>query len=103
MSTAYHWDGSDLILQIRAQPRASRNQWDGLVSDSFRVRLTAPPVEGQANIHLQQFLAELFGVPKTHITLLAGAASRIKRLRITAPKRWPLEIEPEQVNLSGPD
>lgn len=100
--TAYHWDGPDLILQVRAQPRASRDQWDGLVADCFRVRLTAPPVEGQANVHLRQFLAELFGVSKTQVTLLAGAASRIKRLRITAPKRWPPEIVPEQVNLGRP-
>lgn len=92
--TAYRWDGPDLILQVRAQPRASRDHWDGLVADCFRVRLTAPPAEGQANTHLRRFLAELFGVPPTQVTLLAGAASRIKRLRIAAPKRWPSEIAP---------
>ena len=43
----------------RAQSRASRDEWAGLQEDRFRVRITAPPVDGQANAHLRAFLAEL--------------------------------------------
>lgn len=93
MAAGYVWDGADLILRVRAQPRASRDEWLGVQEDRFRVRITAPPVEGQANAHLQAFLAELFGVAKRQVTLLTGQTGRDKRWRIIAPKRWPPGIE----------
>ena len=99
MAGGYVWDGADLILWVRAQPRASRNEWAGLQEDRFRVRITAPPVDGQANAHLREFLAALFGVAKSQVTLLSGETGRDKRWRIVAPKRWPPGIEPEQVDL----
>lgn len=94
MAVGYVWDGADLTLQVRVQPRASRNEWIGLQEDRFRVRITAPPVDGQANAHLRAFLADLFGVAKRQVTLLAGETGRDKRWRIAAPKRWPSGIEP---------
>ena len=94
MAAGYRWDGSDLIVQVRAQPRAGRNEWAGLREDRFQVRIAAPPVDGQANAHLREFLADLFGVAKSQVTLLAGETGRDKRWRITAPKRWPPGIEP---------
>jgi len=93
MAAGYVWDGADLILWVRAQPRASRDEWVGLQEDRFRVRITAPPVDGQANAHLREFLAALFGVAKSQVTLLSGETGRDKRWRIATPKRWPSEIE----------
>ena len=94
MAAGYRWDGPDLILQVRAQPLAGRDEWAGLREDRFQVRLTAPPVDGQANAHLREFLATLFGVAKSQVTLLAGETRRDKRWRIAAPKRRPPGIEP---------
>jgi len=51
-------------------------------------------VDGQANAYLRAFLADLFGVAKSQVTLLAGETGRDKRWRIAAPKRWPPGIEP---------
>lgn len=85
----YRWEGADLILHLRIQPRASRDQWAELLDGRFRVRITAPPVDGQANAHLREFLAALFGVAKSQVALLAGETGRDKRLRIVAPKRLP--------------
>lgn len=93
MATGYVWDGRDLILRVRVQPRASRDEWLGLQEDRFRVRVTAPPVDGQANTHLRAFLADMFGVAKSQVTLLAGETGRDKRWRIAAPKQWPPDIE----------
>ena len=45
MTAGYRWDGADLILQVRARPRAGRDEWAGLQENRFRVRITAPPVE----------------------------------------------------------
>ena len=89
----YVWEGADLILRVRAQPRAHRDEWLGLREDRFRVRITAPPVEGQANARLRAFLADLFGVAKSQVTLLAGETGRDKRWRIVAPSRFPPGIK----------
>jgi hypothetical protein len=94
MAAGYVWNDADLILRVRVQPRASRDEWVGLQEDRFRIRITAPPVDGQANTHLRAFLADLFGVAKSQVTLLAGETGRDKRWRIAAPKRWPPGIEP---------
>lgn len=89
----YRWDGVDLILRVRVQPRASRDEWIGFVEGRFRVRIAAPPVDGQANAHLREFLATLCGVAKSRVALLAGETSRDKQLRVVAPKRLPTGIE----------
>lgn len=91
---AYVWEGSDLLLQVRVQARSSRDAWDGVRDGRFRVRISAAPVDGQANQHLQRFLAALFGVAKSQVVLLSGETGREKRWRIHAPKRLPLDIKP---------
>jgi hypothetical protein len=93
-AVGFHWEGADLILQVRAQPRAGQDAWMGLQEERFRVRIAAPPVDGQANARLRDFLATLFGVAKSQVTLLAGQTGRDKHWRIARPKRLPLGIEP---------
>jgi uncharacterized protein (TIGR00251 family) len=74
-------DGPDVLLEIRVQPRASRNE---LVARdaALTLRLTAPPVEGAANLAARRFLAALFDLPPSRITLERGDTARTKRLRI---------------------
>ena len=85
----YQWQGKDMILRVRIQPRAAQDEIAGLYGDRLKVRITAPPTDGRANEHLRAFLAKEFGVPKTRVTLLSGANSRDKRLRIEDPQRIP--------------
>jgi uncharacterized protein (TIGR00251 family) len=82
-------DGPDVLLAVRLQPRAARNQL--AVSSpgprhsdpqGITIRLTAPPVEGAANAACCAFLAELLGVPKSHVTIARGETARHKLLRI---------------------
>lgn len=42
-------DKNGVVFKVRVQPRSSKNQIAGLFDDSLKVRLTAPPVEGEAN------------------------------------------------------
>lgn len=88
---AYHWEGADLVLAVRVQPRASRDRIEGPHDGRLKVRLTAPPVDGKANAHLIKVLAKAFGVAKGAVTLEAGQAGRDKRVRIRAPKDLPPE------------
>jgi uncharacterized protein (TIGR00251 family) len=69
-------------LKVRVTPRAGRNQvesWDG---ETLRVRVTAPPAEGQANEACRELLAKAFGIPKSAIVLVQGAHSREKVFRM---------------------
>ncbi len=90
----YRWDGADLILHVRVQPRAGRDEWLEPRADRMQLRIAAPPVDGKANTHLREFLAALFGVAKSQIILLAGESGRDKRLRVAAPRHLPPGIEP---------
>jgi len=85
----YRWDGDDLVLRLRVQPRASRDEFAEALGDQLKVRITAPPVEGKANAHLVSFLAKAFGVPKTQVSLESGANSRNKQFRVATPRILP--------------
>jgi hypothetical protein len=70
------------LLPVRVVPRAGRTGLDGVRDGALLVRLTAPPVEGAANSALIACLADWLGLSKTAITLVSGATSRQKTLRI---------------------
>ena len=65
-------------LRVRVQPRASRTEVAGLYGDAVRIRLTAPPVDGAANVELLSFLAEKLSVPRSAVRLVSGKTSRSK-------------------------
>ena len=69
-------------LRIHCQPRASQAEIVGLHGDALKVRITAPPVEGQANTELCQFLARYFGVLRQEVRILSGKGARQKRVLI---------------------
>jgi uncharacterized protein (TIGR00251 family) len=88
----YRWDGTDLILQLHVQPRASREGFAGITGHGLKVRLNAPPVDGEANAALLRLLAREFGVPRAAIVLEHGENTRHKRVRIRAPARLPANL-----------
>jgi uncharacterized protein (TIGR00251 family) len=65
-------------LQIRLNPRSSRDRLAGREGDVWRVSLAAPPVDGQANQSLLRFLAKNLGLSPSSLTLAQGRASRRK-------------------------
>ncbi|MCG6200772.1 DUF167 family protein YggU [Psychromonas antarctica] len=90
MSTVYlKQDGTDLLLRLVLQPKASRDQFVGLLGDELKIAITAPPVDGKANSHLVKFLSKAFKVPKGAVTVEKGALSRHKLVRIHKPRQMP--------------
>jgi uncharacterized protein (TIGR00251 family) len=74
---------SGAALAIRVTPRAARNEIVEILPDqTIKVRLTAPPVEGKANEALIEFLAEVMGVAKSRIEIVAGVTGRDKLVTI---------------------
>jgi uncharacterized protein len=75
-------DGTDLVLEVRVQPRAAGSGLAGLHGERLRIRLQAPPVDGKANAALVEFMADLFGIPRARVTIEHGLTGRDKRLRL---------------------
>lgn len=70
------------LLSVRVQPKSSRNDIIINSNNSIKIALTAPPVEGEANKALCQFVAKHLGLPKSAVTLVSGEKSREKKLRV---------------------
>lgn len=92
MDSFYRWQDDDLLLTVKVQPKASRDEISGIQDGALKIRITAPPVDGKANKHLVAYLAKLFRVPKSAIELLAGETGRNKRLLIHRPAKLPEQI-----------
>lgn len=75
-------DGPDVLLEVQVQPRASRDQLRWHPSDCLIVRLTAPPVDGAANLACRTLLARRLGLPRSRVLLERGETARRKRLRL---------------------
>jgi uncharacterized protein (TIGR00251 family) len=90
----YRWDGEDLLLSLRVQPRAARDEFCCPFGDAFKIRITAAPVDGQANMHLRRFLAKAFGTSTGKVQLEHGATARSKTFRIRQPSCFPIAVEP---------
>jgi uncharacterized protein (TIGR00251 family) len=70
-------------LAVRVTPRASKNEIVEVLSDgTVKVHLTAPPVEGKANIALLKFFAEVLDVPVNQIEVVAGVTGRDKLISV---------------------
>ncbi|OGP17194.1 MAG: hypothetical protein A2054_00345 [Deltaproteobacteria bacterium GWA2_55_10] len=66
------------FIRVRLQPRSSRDKVDGISGNSLKIRLTAPPVEGEANEALLKFLSSLTGTRKSAFSIKSGHKSREK-------------------------
>jgi uncharacterized protein (TIGR00251 family) len=67
---------------VRAVPRASRSGVAGEQDGALKVRLAAPPVDGEANAELIRVLADFFNVSRSKVSVIAGHSSKNKIVRI---------------------
>jgi hypothetical protein len=79
-------------INFHIQPRGSRTEIVGVFGNALKIRIAAPPVNGQANAELIRFLSRQLGVPQQYVQVLSGVSSRHKRVFIK--ERTLLEIEP---------
>ena len=89
MAHAYAWQGDDLLLFCHVQPSASRDECVGLHGERLKIRIRCAPIDGKANTHLCQFLADAFGVARSQVSVTAGTSSRQKTVRIQQPRQHP--------------
>lgn len=72
-----------VTFAVKVHPRAKKDAITGEVGDALKLSLTAPPVEGRANQACIAFLAKFLEVPRSSITIAAGAGGRRKVICVT--------------------
>ena len=70
--------GAGSSINVRVQPRASRNRVAGYRDGALRVSVAAPPHDGRANAALLEILADTLGIAKSRLSIVRGLAGRDK-------------------------
>ena len=75
-------DSHRFKLSVQVNPGTSRRRgvWR---EDHLKVNLTEPAEDGRANEELINYIADLFGLKASDVTLASGHSSRRKELELT--------------------
>ncbi len=74
-------------LQVRVQPKASRNAIEEQANGDLKVYVTAAPEGGKANDSVITLLAKHLGVPKRTLEIVRGHRSRDKVVEVRGERR----------------
>ena len=78
---------SGIRLVVRASPKSAREGIDGVVETArgpaLVVRVRAPAEKGEANRAVERAVAAWLGVPRSTVTVAAGAKSRLKLVAVS--------------------
>jgi uncharacterized protein (TIGR00251 family) len=88
---AIHESAKGISFAVKVHPRARKNAITGVVGDALKLALTAPPVEGKANLAVIEFFSDLFAIPRSSVTIASGETSRNKVIRISGLSRESVE------------
>jgi uncharacterized protein (TIGR00251 family) len=71
-----------VTFPVRLHPRAGRERLAGTIAGRLKIEVTPGPVNNQANRALVGLLRKEFKVPRNAVTIVRGASSRDKLIRI---------------------
>lgn len=69
-------------IYVKVIPRSSKNEVVKIAEGEYKVKLTAPPVDGHANKMLLDILSDYFGVSKSSLQIIGGKSTRVKIVEI---------------------
>lgn len=69
-------------IEVRLRPRSHVDELLGLVNGVLQARVSAPPVDGEANKALCHLVAKRVGVAPSRVSVVRGDRSRQKVLLI---------------------
>jgi uncharacterized protein len=78
-------------INVKAVPRAARDEIVGWLDGVLKIRVAAPPQDGRANAALETLLAAALGLRKSAVRVAAGHGSARKRVEIEGIERADLE------------
>ncbi|EKE18576.1 MAG: hypothetical protein ACD_9C00291G0007 [uncultured bacterium] len=65
-------------VYIKVSPRSSKNEVVKVSEGGYKVKLTAPPVDGAANDALIKLLSQYFKISKSSIKIVGGKTAKTK-------------------------
>ena len=71
-----------ILLSVKLQPRASKNEVGEPLGTELKIKVTAPPVDAAANQALIELLAEKLDCPRGIVELIRGQTSRHKTVML---------------------
>ena len=71
-----------VLLSVKLQPRASKNEIGEPLGGELKIKVTVPPVDSAANEALLELLAEKLDCARSRIELVCGQKSRHKILKL---------------------
>ncbi len=74
--------GDAVRLSIKVRPRSSKTAVRGVEGGALVIALSAPPVDGEANLALVDALARLLDVPRRDVKIVSGHTARAKIVEI---------------------
>jgi uncharacterized protein len=87
--------GGSLRILLRIHPGAGRRaQPQRLADGSYRIDVKSSPVDGKANDELIRLISREFGAPRDSVSILTGASSRLKLLRVDGATSIPAWFTP---------
>jgi uncharacterized protein len=80
-------DAAGVRLTVRLTPRGGRDALEGIEVGAdgrayLKARVRAAPEKGAANAALTKLVAAKLGVPKSLVSVVAGASARMKIVRV---------------------
>lgn len=72
------------MLDVKATPKAARDEIKGWRDGALQVRVTVVPEDGKANAAILALMAKACGVPKSAFQLAQGETSRLKTFRVAS-------------------
>lgn len=71
------------LIAVRVHPRARRDRIVGEHGGALKIEVAAAPEHGAANRAVEELIAEVLGVAKRDVTVIAGHGSRTKTVSVT--------------------
>lgn len=72
-----------VLLHLFVQPKSSKNQIIGQHNNELKIKITSPPVDGEANEAVIKFFSKILKIPKNQVELIKGESSRHKVIKLT--------------------
>jgi uncharacterized protein (TIGR00251 family) len=69
-----------VIISVYVHPSAKQDRID--TKDGIEIHTRAPPEGNRANIAVIKMLSRVLGIPRREISIVRGAASRVKEIHI---------------------
>lgn len=91
-------ESGNVRLNIYLQPRSSKNEIVGIFEDCIKIKITAPPVDNEANTQLINFLSKILKIKKQNISIVHGFKGRKKVIQI---KGIALNLAMKMLTLTG--